>query len=322
MINLSIIIPVYNVEKYITECLFSLSNQIKPNIEVIIINDGSTDNSPQIIDDFISNLPEYFRTFFCVIHQKNRGVSNARNKALKASKGKYIAFIDSDDIVSDNYINEIFFAIQQSPDIIQFNACSFFKENPPQDIPTHSLIGLYTSNATILHEIFSKNKWFSCLRVYRRKYLIDFPFPENMTHFEDAFIVSKIFHEIESVYFINKNIYKYRILESSSTRNLKAKESLLNSCENLMIELINQSKHQEIYAIPLIHFFNIYVEESKKNFGFLKAIKNWNKFSRKIKILNINPNLIINTRERILLKLIFLGIISHYLARKLSKLIK
>ena len=130
MICLSIIIPVYNVEKYIQECLLNLCNQIENTIEVIIVNDGSKDHSVQIINEFIDNLPDSLKQNFIVIHQKNQGVSHARNNGVKNAKGSYITFIDSDDKVADNYIAKILSAIQACPDLIQFNAYCFFENNP------------------------------------------------------------------------------------------------------------------------------------------------------------------------------------------------
>ena len=87
MICLSIIIPVYNVEKYIHECLLSICNQIKNSIEVIIVNDGSTDQSAQIIDEFTHNLPNSLKQNFIVIDQENQGVSHARNNGIKNANG-------------------------------------------------------------------------------------------------------------------------------------------------------------------------------------------------------------------------------------------
>ena len=93
----SIIIPAYNCEKYISKCINSVVNQTYKNIEIIIIDDGSKDNSSVLCDEYAK---EY--NFITVIHKENGGLSDARNYGLKNAKGKYIFFIDSDDFIDDN----------------------------------------------------------------------------------------------------------------------------------------------------------------------------------------------------------------------------
>ena len=94
MVKVSVIVPVYNVEKYIDKCLTSLVNQTLKDIEIIIVNDGSPDKSQKIIDKYVkkhSNIKSYIK--------KNGGISSARNYGLKYAHGEYIAFVDSDDYV-------------------------------------------------------------------------------------------------------------------------------------------------------------------------------------------------------------------------------
>jgi glycosyltransferase involved in cell wall biosynthesis len=327
MIFLSIIIPVYNVEKYIHECLLSACNQIKNNIEVIIINDGSTDQSAQIIDEFTHNLPNSLKQNFIVIDQENQGVSHARNNGIKNANGNYITFIDSDDIIADDYISKILSAVQTSPDLIQFNAYCFFESAPEKNYhlsqPSLSS-GLHKVNDEVLRKIFNENNWFSWLRVYKRELLLNNPFPTNMTHFEDAFIVSKILTEIKNIFIIKDSIYNYRILENSATRenNLSTKNKLLNSCSLLIKELIKNTKKRNIFAIPLLHFSYIYLDESKKCRGYFITNKNWRKIAKEMKNLKPDLSIIQTKREKLFFIFRDLGVFGHYLARKLSKLIK
>lgn len=327
MICLSIIIPVYNVEKYIHECLLSIRNQIKNNIEVIIVNDGSTDQSAQAVDEFIHNLPNSLKQNFIVIDQENQGVSHARNNGIQNANGNYITFIDSDDIIANDYISKILSAIQTSPDIIQFNAYCFFESAPEKNYhlsqPSLSF-GLHKMNDEVLQNIFNENNWFSWLRVYKRELLLNNPFPTYMTHFEDAFIVSKIITEIKNVFIIKDSIYNYRILENSATRenNLATKNKLLNSCALLIKELTKNTQKKHIFAIPLLHFSYIYLDESKKSRGYFITNKNWKKITEEMKSLKFNLSIIKTKREKLFFIFRDFGIFGHYLARKLSKLIK
>ncbi|MGU8908543.1 glycosyltransferase family 2 protein [Clostridium perfringens] len=98
----SIIIPVYNVEKYLERCINSIINQTEKNIEIILVDDGSLDKSGNICDSFAKNDSR-----IVVIHKKNGGLSDARNKGLEISNGKYILFVDSDDWCEENFVEEI-----------------------------------------------------------------------------------------------------------------------------------------------------------------------------------------------------------------------
>jgi glycosyltransferase involved in cell wall biosynthesis len=120
----SIIIPVYNVEQYLEECLDSILNQTYKNYEIIAINDGSTDNSAKILEKYKQKYEEII-----VYHQENAGISVARNKGLKLAKGKYIYFLDSDDyIVSETIENLVKKMEKYNLDLIRFAAEPFMDE--------------------------------------------------------------------------------------------------------------------------------------------------------------------------------------------------
>ena len=105
-IKVSVIVPVYNVEKYLNQCLDSLVNQTLEDIEIIVVNDGSPDNSQSIIDDYVKRYPKKVFSYI----KKNGGLSSARNFGVEKAKGEYLAFVDSDDYIKkDMYVlNKIF----------------------------------------------------------------------------------------------------------------------------------------------------------------------------------------------------------------------
>ena len=106
---ISVVIPAYNVAPFIRECLQSVQQQTCKGLEIILVNDGSTDNSGQICDEF-SSLDRRFR----VIHKENGGVSSARNIGIERATGKYIAFIDSDDYISPHYFERLCFGLVEN----------------------------------------------------------------------------------------------------------------------------------------------------------------------------------------------------------------
>ncbi|WP_314853272.1 glycosyltransferase family A protein, partial [uncultured Granulicatella sp.] len=109
---ISVIIPVYNVENYLEECLKSVQTQTYTNIEVILVNDGSTDKSKLICERYCQE-----NSRFLLINQENQGLSAARNKGVEISTGEYIVFVDSDDIIKTNYLEKLMQYMTEDVDI-------------------------------------------------------------------------------------------------------------------------------------------------------------------------------------------------------------
>lgn len=122
MIKVSIIIPIYNVEKYLRRCLDSIVNQTLKDIECLLINDGSPDQSQKIIDEYVSKYPQLFKSYI----KENGGLSDARNFGLNYVTGEYIAFVDSDDWIEPTMYEKMYqTAINQSADLV---VCDFLME--------------------------------------------------------------------------------------------------------------------------------------------------------------------------------------------------
>lgn len=113
--KLSLIIPVYNVEKYLDECINSIVSQVIPDMEVILVDDGSKDNSGKICDDYVEKY-----NYIKVIHKENGGVSTARNVGISVAQGEYIFFLDSDDILAPNILNKIQEDIKSNFDLYSY----------------------------------------------------------------------------------------------------------------------------------------------------------------------------------------------------------
>ena len=106
---ISVILPIYNVEKYLEKCLKSVINQTYKNLEIILVDDGSKDNSPQICDEYAVKDKR-----IVVIHKSNGGLSDARNAGIEIAKGKYITLIDSDDYVEKDYVQFLYQLIKEN----------------------------------------------------------------------------------------------------------------------------------------------------------------------------------------------------------------
>ena len=140
MTSLSVVVPVYNVEQYLSQCLESLLRQQVDDLEVILVNDGSTDDSQRIIDDYVHKYPQIFRT----ISQSNQGQGSARNAGIQLCSKEYLTFLDSDDYLAEDGYQKVLLAMEQDACDIGVFECNWvypdgrqeFRPSLPQFLPT------------------------------------------------------------------------------------------------------------------------------------------------------------------------------------------
>lgn len=262
--KLSIIIPVYGVEKYILEFAESLFPQLNDGVEVIIINDGTKDNSIQILKKYLKENFVDDRNILW-LEQENQGQSVARNYGIKEAKGNYITFLDPDDYVKNNYISEIFKAIESGVDLIQFNALVFNqdKNNIVSELKlTNNNDGSYSNNDSFNEMIFQKSMWFCWLRIFKRSLINEDFFPKGV-NYQDMMA-------LPDFYLISKNIYNiclplvvYRVHQGSAVhkpnfRLVKSANMGLNIFkEQKGLKKIIYKKFLLIYMESVINLFNV-----------------------------------------------------------------
>ena len=160
MPKVSVIVPVYNVEKYLSKCLDSLVNQTLKDIEIIVVNDGTKDNSQSIIDKYTKKYSKKIKSYI----KENGGLSSARNYGLKYAKGEYISFIDSDDYVDLQMFEKMYNeAINHKFDIVVCDTINVYED---KEVYIKSNLG-YSDN-DINNYIISPPM--ACCRIYSRKY--------------------------------------------------------------------------------------------------------------------------------------------------------
>ncbi|MCX0389374.1 glycosyltransferase, partial [Clostridium perfringens] len=236
MIYISIIVPVYNSEKYIDRCIESLLNQTLKNIEIIIINDGSTDKSEEIIKYYSKSDKRVV-----LINKKNGGVSSARNLGIEKANGKYISFVDSDDWCNLDMFEILYNnAEKYNSDLTNIG---YFLDNKN---------GVCKLKECFDKNVFSKDKdeiaeilnelpmGYSVLKLYRRDLLKNIRFNENINFGEDAIFVLDYIKQIKSISVINKCSYHYVKCnnESLSKRYVYNIEEFINEFWN---------KEEEVY---------------------------------------------------------------------------
>ncbi|MCL2311643.1 MAG: glycosyltransferase [Firmicutes bacterium] len=219
---ISLVIPVYNVEKYLQRALESVENQTFKNFEAIIVNDGSTDNSLEIIKKFIKR-----NTNFILIDQKNKGLSGARNKGIKASSGRYIAFMDSDDFIEPTYLNDMYLAaIKSGSDIVCCNFY-FYYESTKMKIfcPINSIPGVY-SGEKALKKITSCIGTFAFVwnKLFRKSLFTTHKIEFYDMYFEDAATSPRLFFYANKVTFITNILYNYVMRDTSILHTMNAKK--------------------------------------------------------------------------------------------------
>jgi len=209
----SVIIPVYNAEKYLSKCIESIINQTYKNIEIILINDGSTDNSSNICDAYISKDNR-----IKVIHKQNEGVSTARNLGIEEAKGEYISFVDSDDwLVPDAYERIMHCISKYNVDVVMFeyfvdnyNGNEIHKTYP-------KLNGLMNREKAIKTTISSVNR-FVWSKVFSRKIFGGLKFDTTIHFGEDTLFSAYVIDKANKIYYMSRPLYHYFQSENSATR--------------------------------------------------------------------------------------------------------
>lgn len=298
MKKVSIIIPIYNISEYIEECIISLCKQTYKKIEIILIDDGSTDNSGKICDEF-----EKKDKRIVVIHKENGGISDARNRGLDICTGEYIFFLDGDDYVEPNIIEILVSLLEKnSADI------SVVLKVGHHCITEELVIGNSEKMYQYLLDKSAVEMWG---KLYKNKLFKDVRFPIGKIH-EDAYVLPTVIFNAKKIVVYNKGFYHYRQRENSIMGELrKGNVKGLIECNLFGIEYIKQlsKKKSYILSIQKMHFYiilwyylniirNITDDEKKKN-----ANKEIARFYKKTMGLYLK-----NPKVRIRDKLRFIGI--------------
>lgn len=247
----SVIIPIYNVEAYLVDSLYSVRNQTYKHFEAILVNDGSTDYSAQIATEFVQDDPH-----FRLIHQKNKGLSGARNTGLKEAKGDFVFYLDSDDVLTNNALELLVnAATKHQADVVQGN---FYYDYPDYLLLNNQqkeAIAVYDREeamwALLEHKTVLNFAWG---KLIRRDLAQKHTFPEGK-YYEDTFWKYKIIHDAEKYVALKQPVLYYLQRESAisgafSIRNL---DQLEGEIERLEFVKKHYPKKYEDQALKLLH---------------------------------------------------------------------
>lgn len=218
---LSVVVPVYNTEKYLKESLESLHEQSSNDVEFLIINDGSTDNSQNIIDEYV-NKDNRFKSYI----KTNGGLSDARNYALSYAIGDYVLFFDSDDILAENSINLINQLLNNKPDCVVFDLKFFWEKLSEEKIVKGKNTNINDDIKSLLVSTPS-----ACNKVFKKELLINNKFIKGI-YYEDLATIPNILSNCKSIEYIDKPLYLYRQREGSIIYSFTDKTKDVFACLN------------------------------------------------------------------------------------------
>ena len=209
--KISVIVPVYNVENYLEKCLNSLVNQTLEEIEILVINDGSTDYSQKIIDEFQKKFPQKIKVF----SKENGGLSDARNFGIERASGNFLAFVDSDDYISENMLQEMYdLAIKNEAELV---ICNLQKVDENGNV-TQKLTQIPNLSEKIELDknfsVFSDLSYFACNKIFKKELFDGKRFQKGM-HFEDIELIPQILLQCKTL--AKTDAFHYQYLERSNS---------------------------------------------------------------------------------------------------------
>lgn len=289
---ISIIVPVYNVENFLDKCIQSILNQTFKKFELILVNDGSKDNSLEICEKY-KKLDDRITIF----SQENKGLSEARNAGIKLANNPYITFIDSDDWIENNMLDILYKNIvEKKADVV--NSKFFIDYSNKKDIQNKNInnVDVYNKKEA-LYELFRGKRLanYACGKLYKTEIIKDIKFPPN-TLFEDVYVMYKVFDKSNVIVDVSAKLYHYVQHKNSISHNyfINPKSNLdfykglmkqLEFLENNKVDFFKYKKTKTHLAMHLMRFKRgiIFVSDldSKEfkeqeviiNKGLIKAIK-------------------------------------------------
>ena len=290
MIDISVIIPVYNVEEYLKDCLDSICNQSFKNIEIICVNDGSTDNSANILDEYASKDDR-----IKVLSQANQGLAASRNNGLVEAKGNYIYFIDSDDYLELDALEKLYNnAVTNDSDVVLFKfqnvgegknvhkrKVEFKIDDVFGDIDYDNFTFTYhDAKKHVLNTGYS-----ACHKFYKKEFIdgIDFTFPVGL-NFEDIPVHVKVMLNAKRISFVPGFLYNYRI-NPNSILNSTANGFHMFEIVDLVEDYLRENDYYEDFENEFIFFkiaqILVFMISEKSEDYFQKAKEEFSKITIK-----------------------------------------
>ena len=305
MPKISVIIPVYNTEKYVEKCLESLAKQEMKDFEVIIVNDGSTDNSENVIKNYMQSSKLNIK----YLEKENGGLASARNYGVEKASGKYISFLDSDDYLEKNLFSELEKYIDKDIDLIKFKMKKVDEKGrliEKLDGPVFDIC----SGKQAYEKLCTSDKYMdpACIYLYKREFFVENNFKYKLRYHEDFGLTSLIIVQAKTVVSTDICGYNYLQTEESLTRSKdnsknidRAKDMLIHYDNMLAVIDANYDLSEKTKELVKRYYTNSVVLKAgslkgKEKRNYIKEIK------YRMMYKNIKPENLKQKIKRILLK--------------------
>lgn len=274
----SIIIPVYNTGKYIDKCLNSVMKAINTDCEVIIVNDGSTDDSEEHIKAFMEGIPENYKNNFVYIKKENKGLADTKNVGIEASRGKFISVVDSDDWISDDFYT-VARKYVEDYEMIVYDLYIVFEKDKSQNYTSRAFRDYIDDpKSSFLNGAMSGS---SCNKIIKKELYKDYKFPVGK-QYEDTAVTPFIICDAEKIKYVPYPMYYYLQREKSIVASNTYATAFYKICSNITDTL--EGKNIDDYKWVINEFIidrildnlDLDLTESKQNF-----IGNLNNFHAK-----------------------------------------
>ena len=252
---ISIIVPVYNVEMYLAKCVDSILAQTYTNLEIFLVNDGSSDCCGKLCDEYAKEDKR-----IKVIHKKNGGLSDARNVAIDVTTGEFITFIDSDDYVTDDYIMTLYSLIEKYECKVSIALYNTFVEGSKPKVVNRVYREDCQTNIKAIEEMFYQEKYdtASWAKLYHSSlFATGIRYPKGIVY-EDLATTYLLIFQSDKVAFCNRRIYNYLLRRDSiegSSFSSKKMDSALKVCELMESHLDILGKVMQAYQCRMMSFF-------------------------------------------------------------------
>lgn len=296
---ISVIVPVFNTKNFLKKCIESILSQTYKNFEIILIDDGSFDGSEKICDDFQSK----FKSIIKVIHQKNQGLSVARNVGLQNASGDFVCFVDSDDYIEPTMLETLFNSLSfANADI---SICSFFEEN--ENNKTLQIVNFKDeefSNYDAIENLSNEYNGYGFVvmwnKLFKRKLFENITFPKNRIH-EDQFVIFKLFFLANKISTCSNKLYHH----VNHKQNISTSSNYLKHFDDIdgifsQIEFCKVNNILFLLSSVAIHLYRLIEFYLNKGYSigsltngeikiikqYLKKCRQFSKFCYKLKIIS------------------------------------
>lgn len=238
--GVTVIVPCYNVEKYLDKCVESLIDQTIDNYEILLIDDGSTDKTPEMVDAFVKKYPKKIKGF----HKKNGGLCDARNYGIEKATMKYLMFVDSDDWVKENFVELPYLKAKEGYDIVSFDAIEIY-DGANNGYHRSNFEGVNQEKETFV--LYSTNPSFAWARLYDYKLFEKVKYPEPNIWYEDIATTPILISYAKNICHISEELYYYRQREGSISHRTRDSRVLgvIEACER-SLKLCNKKYLPEV----------------------------------------------------------------------------